>query len=132
MPGPWFARKPLAMPLEELEGKDRLKRVLGPIGLTSMGLGAVIGAGIFVLTGQAAHQTAGPSLMLSYTVSGTVCIFAALCYAEFASMVPVAGSAYTYAYATRHRASACNVLVACELRPRCCLGPERPQASRWS
>jgi APA family basic amino acid/polyamine antiporter len=100
MANPLFARKPLTMLLEELEGKDRLKRVLGPIGLTSMGIGAVIGAGIFVSTGQAAHQTAGPSLMLSYAVSGTVCIFAALCYAEFASMVPVAGSAYTYAYAT--------------------------------
>jgi APA family basic amino acid/polyamine antiporter len=100
MANPMFARKPLAMLLEELEGKDRLKRVLGPVGLTSMGIGAVIGAGIFVSTGQAAHQTAGPSLMLSYGVSGLVCIFAALCYAEFASMVPVAGSAYTYAYAT--------------------------------
>lgn len=95
-----FTRKPLGMLLEELEGKDRLKRVLGPAGLTSMGIGAVIGAGIFVSTGQAARQTAGPSLMISYAVSGIVCIFAALCYAEFASMVPVAGSAYTYAYAT--------------------------------
>jgi APA family basic amino acid/polyamine antiporter len=100
MPNPWFARKPLAMLLGELEGKDRLRRVLGPVGLTSMGIGAVIGAGIFVSTGQAAHQTAGPALMLSYGVSGVVCIFAALCYAEFAAMVPVAGSAYTYAYAT--------------------------------
>jgi APA family basic amino acid/polyamine antiporter len=95
-----FTRKPLAILLEQLEGKDQLKRVLGPVGLTSMGIGAVIGAGIFVSTGQAAHNTAGPSLMLSYAVSGFVCIFAALCYAEFASMVPVAGSAYTYAYAT--------------------------------
>src|SRR5262249_46229078 len=100
MPSPWFARKPLAMLLEELAGKDRLRRGLGPVGVTSMGIGAVIGAGIFVSTGQAAHQTAGPSLMLSYAVSGVVCIFAALCYAEFASMVPIAGSAYTYAYAT--------------------------------
>jgi len=100
MPNQLFARKPLAMLLEELEGKDRLKRVLGPAGLTSMGIGAVIGAGIFVSTGQAAHRTAGPSLIISYAVSGIVCIFAALCYAEFASMVPVAGSAYTYAYAT--------------------------------
>jgi APA family basic amino acid/polyamine antiporter len=95
-----FARKPLTKLLAELEGEDRLKRVLGPAGLTSMGIGAVIGAGIFVSTGQAAHQTAGPSLMVSYAVAGVVCIFAALCYAEFASMVPVAGSAYTYAYAT--------------------------------
>jgi APA family basic amino acid/polyamine antiporter len=100
MANPYFARKPLAMLLQELEGDDRLKRALGPIALTSMGIGAVIGAGIFVSTGQAAHNTAGPSLMISYAVSGTVCIFAALCYAEFASMVPVAGSAYTYAYAT--------------------------------
>jgi APA family basic amino acid/polyamine antiporter len=100
MANPLFARKPLAVLIEELEGQHRLKRVLGPIALTSMGIGAVIGAGIFVSTGQAARQTAGPSLMLSYAVSGTVCVFAALCYAEFASMVPVAGSAYTYAYAT--------------------------------
>jgi APA family basic amino acid/polyamine antiporter len=96
----WFARKPLARLLEELQGGDRLKRVLGPVALTSMGIGAVIGAGIFVSTGRAAHQMAGPSLMLSYAISGTVCVFAALCYAEFASMVPIAGSAYTYAYAT--------------------------------
>jgi APA family basic amino acid/polyamine antiporter len=100
MAGSVFARKPLDMLLDEVRGKDRLKRVLGPLALTSMGIGAVIGAGIFVSTGQAARQTAGPSLMLSYAVSGTVCVFAALCYAEFASMVPVAGSAYTYAYAT--------------------------------
>jgi APA family basic amino acid/polyamine antiporter len=100
MPSQLFAKKPLAMLLAELEGKDRLKRALGPISLTGMGIGAVIGAGIFVSTGQAAHNTAGPSLMLSYAVSGTVCIFAALCYAEFAAMVPMAGSAYTYAYAT--------------------------------
>ncbi len=95
-----FACKPLAMLLEELHGKDRLKRILGPVTLTSLGVGAIIGSGIFVSTGKAAHSTAGPALMLSYVVSGTVCIFAALCYAEFASMVPVAGSAYTYAYAT--------------------------------
>jgi APA family basic amino acid/polyamine antiporter len=95
-----FARKPLGMLLEELKGEHRLRRVLGPITLTSLGVGAIIGAGIFVTTGKAAHNTAGPALMLSYVVSGTVCIFAALCYAEFASMVPVAGSAYTYAYAT--------------------------------
>src|SRR5262249_54508454 len=83
MAHPVFTRKPLAKLLEELEGRDRLKRVLGPVGLTSMGIGAVIGAGIFVSTGQAAHNTAGPSLMVSYAVSGFVCIFAALCYAEF-------------------------------------------------
>ena len=95
-----FARKPLSLLLEEMAGENRLRRVLGPVQLTSLGVGAIIGAGIFVATGAAAHNTAGPSLMLSYVVAGLTCIFAALCYAEFASMVPVAGSAYTYAYAT--------------------------------
>jgi APA family basic amino acid/polyamine antiporter len=97
---PLFAKKPLSLLLEELRGENRLRRVLGPVQLTSLGVGAVIGAGIFVATGAVARQTAGPALMLSYAVAGLVCIFAALCYAEFASMVPVAGSAYTYAYAT--------------------------------
>lgn len=95
-----FVRKPIAKLLEEVKGEDRLHRVLGPIGLTSLGIGAIIGTGIFVLTGLAANETAGPALMLSFVVSGIACIFAALCYAEFASTVPVAGSAYTYAYAT--------------------------------
>jgi APA family basic amino acid/polyamine antiporter len=95
-----FARKPLSLLLEEMAGENRLRRVLGPVQLTSLGVGAIIGAGIFVATGAAAHGTAGPALMLSYVVAGVTCIFAALCYAEFASMVPVAGSAYTYAYAT--------------------------------
>ena len=95
-----FARKPLKLLLEEVHGENRLRRVLGPVQLTALGVGAVIGAGIFVATGEAAHNTAGPALMLSYVVAGITCIFAALCYAEFASMVPVAGSAYTYAYAT--------------------------------
>lgn len=95
-----FARKPLDMLLEEMKGENRLRRVLGPVALSSLGVGAIIGAGIFVSTGAIAKQTAGPALMLSYVAAGMVCIFAALCYAEFASMVPVAGSAYTYAYAT--------------------------------
>jgi APA family basic amino acid/polyamine antiporter len=95
-----FARKPLQLLLEEMAGEHRLRRVLGPVTLSSLGIGAIIGAGIFVSTGAIAKQTAGPALMLSYVVAGMVCIFAALCYAEFASMVPVAGSAYTYAYAT--------------------------------
>jgi len=95
-----FARKPLSLLLEEMQGENRLRRVLGPLQLTALGVGAVIGAGIFVVTGVAAHSIAGPALMLSYCVAGVACIFAALCYAEFASMVPVAGSAYTYAYAT--------------------------------
>ncbi len=95
-----FARKPLEMLLEEMKGDNRLRRVLGPVQLTALGVGAIIGAGIFVATGEAAHNVAGPALMVSYVVAGITCIFAALCYAEFASMVPVAGSAYTYAYAT--------------------------------
>ncbi len=95
-----FAKKPLEMLLEELKSENRLKRVLGPVGLTSLGVGAIIGTGIFVLTGVAAANKAGPAMSLSMVVAGVTCIFAALCYAEFAAMVPVAGSAYTYAYAT--------------------------------
>ena len=89
-----FATKPLEMLLEEAKGDNRLRRVLGPVQLTSLGVGAIIGAGIFVATGEAAHNQAGPALMLSYVFAGITCVFAALCYAEFASMVPVAGSAY--------------------------------------
>jgi len=100
MANPLFARKPLKLLLEEMAGENRLRRVLGPVQLSALGVGAIIGAGIFVATGAAAHNVAGPSLMLSYVIAGVTCIFAALCYAEFASMVPVAGSAYTYAYAT--------------------------------
>ncbi len=95
-----FARKPIQKILDEMKGEDRLHRVLGPVALSSLGVGAIIGTGIFVLTGVAAHDKAGPALMLSFAAAGITCIFAALCYAEFASMVPVAGSAYTYAYAT--------------------------------
>lgn len=95
-----FAKKPLKVLLEEMEGENRLHRILGPVQLTSLGVGCIIGAGIFVITGKVAHDTTGPALMLSFVVAGLACVFAALCYAEFASMVPVAGSAYTYAYAT--------------------------------
>src|SRR5262249_32645960 len=95
-----FKTKSLELLLEEMKGEERLRRVLGPVQLTALGVGAVIGTGIFILTGQAAHDKAGPALILSFVVSGMACIFAALCYAEFASMAPVAGSAYTYAYAT--------------------------------
>ncbi len=95
-----FARKPLSMLLEEMKGENRLRRILGPVTLSSLGVGAIIGTGIFVLTGVAAHDKTGPALILSFVFSGVACVFAALCYAEFASMVPVAGSAYTYAYAT--------------------------------
>jgi APA family basic amino acid/polyamine antiporter len=100
MPSQLFAVKPLALLLEEMKGENRLRRILGPVTLTSLGVGAIIGTGIFVLTGIAAHDKTGPALMLSFVVAGTTCVFAALCYAEFASMVPIAGSAYTYAYAT--------------------------------
>jgi len=95
-----FAKKSLKHLLDEMAGDHRLKRILGPVSLTALGVGAVIGAGIFVATGSAAHNVAGPALMVSYVVAGLTCIFAALCYAEFASMAPVAGSAYTYAYTT--------------------------------
>jgi APA family basic amino acid/polyamine antiporter len=77
-----------------------LKRSLGPLNLTALGIGSIIGTGIFVLTGTAASQNAGPALVISMIISAVGCAFAGLCYAEFASMVPVAGSAYTYAYAT--------------------------------
>jgi basic amino acid/polyamine antiporter, APA family len=95
-----FATKPLSMLLDEMQGENRLHRVLGPVQLTALGVGAIIGTGIFILTGVAAHDRTGPALMLSFVMAGIACVFAALCYAEFASMVPVAGSAYTYAYAT--------------------------------
>ena len=95
-----FLRKSVELLHEELQAHDRLHRVLGPFALTAIGIGAIIGAGIFVLTGLAARDYAGPSLMLSFVLSGLGCAFAGLCYAEFAAMIPVAGSAYTYAYAT--------------------------------
>jgi APA family basic amino acid/polyamine antiporter len=95
-----FARKSLETLHAEMEGENRLRRILGPINLTSLGIGAIIGAGIFVMTGRVAAVDAGPAIVLSYVVAGIGCALAALCYAEFASTVPVAGSAYTYAYAT--------------------------------
>ena len=100
MAGQLFRTKPLSMLLEEMKGENRLRRILGPVQLTALGVGAIIGTGIFILTGVAAHDRTGPALMLSFVMAGLACVFAALCYAEFASMVPVAGSAYTYAYAT--------------------------------
>jgi len=99
--GNLFAKKPLSMLCAEAEetGEQSLKRTLGPFQLTALGVGAVIGAGIFVFTGLGAHY-AGPGLMLSFVLSGLGCAFAGLCYAEFAAMIPLAGSAYTYAYTT--------------------------------
>jgi amino acid transporter len=95
-----FATKSLEILQAEVKGENRLRRVLGPISLTALGVGAIIGAGIFVMTGRVAAQDAGPAVVLSFVVAGFGCLFAALCYSEFASMAPVAGSAYTYAYAT--------------------------------
>src|SRR5216110_208790 len=100
MPNQLFRTKPLSLLLAEEAGDHRLRRILGPVQLTALGVGAIIGTGIFILTGVAAHDRTGPALMLSFVLAGIACVFAALCYAEFASMVPVAGSAYTYAYAT--------------------------------
>jgi len=96
-----FATKSLDHLLKEAQesGEHSLKRTLGPFQLTALGVGAIIGAGIFVLSGLGAHY-AGPGLMLSFVLSGLGCAFAGLCYAEFAAMIPLAGSAYTYAYAT--------------------------------
>ena len=83
-----------------VENEHSLKRTLGALNLTLLGIGAIIGAGIFVLTGSAAAQYAGPGVVFSFIIAGFGCLFAGLCYAEFAAMIPVAGSAYTYAYAT--------------------------------
>src|SRR5687767_10044849 len=82
------------------EGEHSLKRALGPVNLVALGIGAIIGTGIFVLTGSAAAQYAGPAIVLSFILAGIGCAFAGLCYAEFAAMIPIAGSAYTYGYAT--------------------------------
>jgi APA family basic amino acid/polyamine antiporter len=95
-----FARKELETLLAEMAGEHQLRRVLGPVSLTSLGIGCIIGAGIFVLTGVAAADHAGPAIMISFAVAAVGCALAALCYAEFAAMAPVAGSAYTYAYTT--------------------------------
>ena len=97
-----FRIKPMSMLTQEAseEGENTLKRSLGAMNLITLGIGAVIGAGIFVLTGQAAAKYAGPAVALSFVLAGLTCTFAGLCYAEFASIIPIAGSAYTYGYAT--------------------------------
>ncbi|MDH4131160.1 MAG: amino acid permease [Gemmatimonadota bacterium] len=94
-----FRRKPLADLMSD-DGEHGLKRALTATNLVLLGIGAIIGAGIFVLTGTAAAQYAGPAIVLSFVLAGLGCLFAGLCYAEFASMIPIAGSAYTYGYAT--------------------------------
>jgi APA family basic amino acid/polyamine antiporter len=97
-----FQRKPISVLIAESreEGKHTLKKTLGPYKLIALGLGAIIGAGLFSITGIAAGDYAGPSITISFLVAAAGCCFAGLCYAEFASMLPVAGSAYTYSYAT--------------------------------
>lgn len=99
MAGRLFARKPVAHVQHEFQSGE-LKRTLGPIGLISLGVGCIIGAGIFVITGTAAANFAGPAVIISFVISGLACVFAALCYAELASTMPVPGSAYTYSYVT--------------------------------
>ena len=94
-----FTKKSVAELRLEAE-KGSLRRSLGRLNLTALGVGSIIGTGIFVLTGTAASQNAGPALVISMVIAGIACAFAGLCYAELASMIPVAGSAYTYAYAT--------------------------------
>jgi APA family basic amino acid/polyamine antiporter len=96
-----FATKPLARILRESEGGEhQLKRSLGAMNLVALGIGAVIGAGLFALTPKAAHENAGPAVLLSFIVAAIGCAFAGMCYSEFSTMIPIAGSAYTYAYAT--------------------------------
>src|SRR5579871_1300166 len=97
-----MAKKPLNIIMQEAEetGEHSLRRALGPTNLITLGIGAIIGTGIFVLTGTASAHHAGPAIVLSFVLAAIACVFAGLCYAEFASMIPVAGSAYTYGYAT--------------------------------
>ncbi|MET8156879.1 amino acid permease [Sphaerisporangium sp. NPDC005289] len=95
-----FRTKSVERSIEDTEGEHRLRRNLSALDLTVFGVGVIVGTGIFVLTGQVARDTAGPAVALSFVVAGVVCALAALCYAEFASTVPVAGSAYTFSYAT--------------------------------
>lgn len=95
-----FRRKRIADLQGEILTDHSLKRALGPMNLTALGIGAVIGAGIFVLTGQAAAKYAGPAIVFSFVLAGVACALAGLCYAEFSAMIPVSGSAYTYGYAT--------------------------------
>lgn len=101
------AKKSIGSLLKEAsENKHGLKRALGPMNLTAIGIGATIGAGLFVLTGEAAAKFAGPGVVVSFVIAAIICVFSALCYAEFASLIPISGSAYTYAYVTLGELSA--------------------------
>jgi APA family basic amino acid/polyamine antiporter len=96
-----FIKKPLNQLMEQAgDGEKGLKRTLGSLSLIALGIGAIIGAGLFVRTAAAAGDAAGPAVVISYIIAGVGCAFAGLCYAEFASMIPIAGSAYAYAYVT--------------------------------
>lgn len=94
-----FSTKPVSQLIAETEGKQGLKKALSAFDLTLLGIGCIIGTGIFVLTGVAAASYSGPALVISFILAGLACVFAALCYAEFSAAVPVAGSAYTFGYA---------------------------------
>ena len=96
----FFRRKDITHLIGEMDDGERLNRRLGPVALTGLGIGATIGTGLYVQTGFVANEFAGPSIILSFLLAAVGCGFAAFCYSELASMVPVAGSAYTYAYAT--------------------------------
>src|SRR5258706_14074700 len=101
MPNPLFATKSVDHLREDAAGEHHLlRRSLGALDLVMLGIGAIIGTGIFVLTGHAAAVNAGPAVALSFVIAGIASGFAGLCYADMASMIPIAGSAYTYAYAT--------------------------------
>ena len=97
--GSMFERKGITELTREADGHT-LKRVLGPWSLIALGIGAIIGAGLFSLTGIAAADNAGPAVVISFMIAALGCAFAGMCYAELSSMIPVSGSAYTYAYAT--------------------------------
>jgi len=96
-----FSRKSIESVVKSADSKEQgMKRTLGPVNLVALGIGAVIGAGCFVRTAEAAGDAAGPAVVISFVIAGIACALAGLCYAEFASMIPVAGSAYTYTYVT--------------------------------
>src|SRR5947209_8250357 len=97
-----FSTKSLKTILADAQdtGEHSLRRALGPASLICLGIGSIVGTGIFVLTGTASAHHAGPAILLSFVLAAIACVFSGLCYAEFASMIPVSGSAYTYAYAT--------------------------------
>ncbi|HQG39123.1 MAG TPA: amino acid permease, partial [Chitinophagales bacterium] len=96
-----FARKSIHQLIKEADDSEKgLKKTLGPLSLIALGIGVIIGAGLFSITGSAAANNAGPAVTISFIIAGLGCAFAGLCYAEFSSMIPIAGSAYTYSYAT--------------------------------